>query len=85
MEVSDMTEMQTSLFPPRTVAELVEDIQKLTEEIQELYSQDETPIVIGWSGGKDSTCVLQLVWNAIAALAPEKRTKKFTLSQQTRW
>jgi len=71
-----MTEMQTSLFPPRTVAELVEDIQKLTEEIQELYSQDETPIVIGWSGGKDSTCVLQLVWNAIAALAPEKRTKK---------
>ncbi|MBD2012755.1 DNA phosphorothioation system sulfurtransferase DndC [Microcoleus sp. FACHB-53] len=71
-----MTEMQTSLFPPRTVAELVEDIQKLTEEIQELYSQDETPIVIGWSGGKDSTCVLQLVWNAIAALPPEKRTKK---------
>ena len=71
-----MTENQISLFPPRTVAELVEDIQKLTEEIQELYSQDETPIVIGWSGGKDSTCVLQLVWNAIAALPPEKRTKK---------
>ncbi len=70
-----MTEMQMSLFPPRTVADLVEDIQKLTEEIQELYCQDEIPLVSGWSGGKDSTCVLQLVWNAIAALPPEKRTK----------
>jgi len=39
-----MTEMQTSLFPPRTVAELVEDIEKLTEEIQELYSQDDRSI-----------------------------------------
>jgi DNA sulfur modification protein DndC len=71
-----MTEAQMSLFPPRTVEELVEDIQKLTEEIQELYCQDDIPIVIGWSGGKDSTCVLQLVWYAIAALPPEKRTKK---------
>lgn len=59
----------------RTVAELVEDIQKLTEEIQELYTQDEIPIVVGWSGGKDSSAVLQLIWNAIAALPPEKRTK----------
>jgi DNA sulfur modification protein DndC len=70
-----MTETQISLFPQRTVEALVEDIQKLTEEIQELYCQDDIPLVIGWSGGKDSTCVLQLVWNAIAALPPEKRTK----------
>lgn len=71
-----MTEIQIPLFPPRTVEELVEDIEKLTEEIQELYCQDDIPIAIGWSGGKDSTCILQLVWNAIAALPPEKRTKK---------
>ncbi|MBW4650443.1 MAG: DNA phosphorothioation system sulfurtransferase DndC [Kastovskya adunca ATA6-11-RM4] len=70
-----MIENQISLFPPRTVAELVENIQVLTEEIQELYSQDEIPFVVGWSGGKDSTAILQLVWNAIAALPPEKRTK----------
>jgi DNA sulfur modification protein DndC len=61
--------------PQRTVAELVEDIQNLTTEIQELYSQDEIPIVVGWSGGKDSTTVLQLIWNAIAALPAKKRTK----------
>jgi len=70
-----MTEMQMSLFPPRPLEELVEDIEKLTEEIQELYCQDEIPFVIGWSGGKDSTSILQLVWYAIAALPTEKRTK----------
>ncbi|MFB2975519.1 DNA phosphorothioation system sulfurtransferase DndC [Microseira sp. BLCC-F43] len=70
-----MLENQLSLFPPRPVEDFVENIQKLTEEIQELYCQDEIPIVIGWSGGKDSTCILQLVWYAIAALPPEKRTK----------
>ncbi|OKH12210.1 sulfurtransferase DndC [Fischerella major NIES-592] len=60
---------------PRTVAELVEDIQALTTEIQELYCLDDIPWCIGYSGGKDSTAILQLIWNAIAALPPEKRTK----------
>ncbi len=59
----------------RTVKDLVEDVDNLTKEIQELYLQDEVPFVIGWSGGKDSSCVLQLIWNAIAALPVEKRTK----------
>jgi DNA sulfur modification protein DndC len=58
----------------RTVAELVEEIEKLTKEIQELYCSDDTPFVIGYSGGKDSTAILQLVWYAIAQLPPEKRT-----------
>ena len=72
-----MTEIpQTSLFPPRTVAELVEDIEKLTKEIQELYCLDDVPWILGYSGGKDSGSVVQLVWYAIAALPSEKRTKK---------
>ena len=71
-----MTQIQKSLFPPRNVKELVADIEKLTREIQELYCLDEIPWVLGYSGGKDSTCILQLVWNAIAALPVEKRTKK---------
>ncbi|MBE9257154.1 DNA phosphorothioation system sulfurtransferase DndC [Dolichospermum sp. LEGE 00246] len=58
------------------VAELIEDIQSLTTEIQELYCLDQIPWVVGYSGGKDSTATLQLVWNAIAELPPEKRTKK---------
>jgi DNA sulfur modification protein DndC len=71
-----MTEnQQMTLFPPRTVTELVEDIENLTKEIQNLYCSDDIPWIIGYSGGKDSTVVLQLVWNAIANLSPEKRTK----------
>ncbi|MEG4407261.1 DNA phosphorothioation system sulfurtransferase DndC [Microcoleus sp. MON2_D5] len=67
---------QISLFPSRTVTELIEDIELLTEEIQELYCLDEIPWVIGYSGGKDSTAVLQLIWNAIAKIPQEKRIKK---------
>ncbi|MBC6481179.1 MAG: DNA phosphorothioation system sulfurtransferase DndC [Hormoscilla sp. GM7CHS1pb] len=70
-----MTAIQTSLFPQRTVEELVKDIQMLTKEIKELYCQDDIPFVLGYSGGKDSTATLQLVWNAIVDLSPEKRTK----------
>ena len=55
--------------------ELRRNIKILTKEIQELYLLDEIPWVIGYSGGKDSTCILQLVWNAIAALPEEKRNK----------
>jgi DNA sulfur modification protein DndC len=71
-----MTTVQTSLLPSRTVEEFVEDIKKLTEEIQELYCADDIPWIIGVSWGKDSSCVLQLIWNAIAALPKKKRTKK---------
>ncbi|MGL5803933.1 MAG: DNA phosphorothioation system sulfurtransferase DndC, partial [Xenococcaceae cyanobacterium] len=70
-----MTAAQTSLLSPRTVEEFVEDIEKLTKEIQELYCQDDVPFTVGWSGGKDSSCVLQIIWNAIAALPIKKRTK----------
>lgn len=80
-----MRETQISLFPNRTVTELVKDIQKLTVEIQDLYCLDEIPWVIGYSGGKDSTAVLQLIWNGIAQLPPEKRTKTiYVITTDTR-
>src|SRR4028118_2135463 len=72
-----MTEtMQIPLFPPRSVSELVEEIEKISKEIKELYCLDDIPWILGYSGGKDSGTVVQLVWYAIAALPPEKRTKK---------
>ena len=71
-----MNATQTPRQSLRTVDELVEEINSLTTEIQELYCLDEIPWVIGYSGGKDSTCVLQLIWNAIAQLPSHKRTKK---------
>lgn len=54
---------------------LKEVVRQLCEEIRELYLWDAIPWVIGYSGGKDSTAVLQLVWLAIKDLPPEKRTK----------
>jgi len=52
-----------------------EVVKELHDEIREIYLSDETPWVIGYSGGKDSTAILQLCWNAIAELPTEKRTK----------
>lgn len=50
-------------------------IGKLEEEIRQLYLSDHIPWVIGYSGGKDSTAVLQLIWIAISELPEEQRTK----------
>jgi DNA sulfur modification protein DndC len=60
--------------PPRKpqLAELYATSQR---EIQDVYLADERPWVIGFSGGKDSTTALQLVWYALRDLPAEKRTK----------
>jgi DNA sulfur modification protein DndC len=50
-------------------------IEALSEEIQELYASDDVPWIIGYSGGKDSTATLQLIWMAIAGLPVEQRKK----------
>lgn len=50
-------------------------IQLLHEEIRALYTADDVPWIIGYSGGKDSTASLQLVWAAIADLPLEQRRK----------
>lgn len=50
-------------------------VAALVYEVTELYEADEIPWVIGYSGGKDSTAVLQLVWLALECLPEEKRTK----------
>ncbi|MEG3841592.1 DNA phosphorothioation system sulfurtransferase DndC [Microcoleus sp. herbarium14] len=70
---------QMSLLPGRSVTELIEDIELLTEEVQELYCLDDIPWVIGYSGGKDSTAVVQLIWNAIAKLPQSKQNKRIDI------
>lgn len=51
-------------------------ITELIEEVQELYLADQIPWVVGYSGGKDSSAVLQLVWLAVSRLPVEQRTKQ---------
>jgi DNA sulfur modification protein DndC len=50
-------------------------IEAAIRNTQDLYLSDSLPWVVGYSGGKDSTATLQLVWLAISALPVEKRTK----------
>lgn len=50
-------------------------IEELKAEIQELYTSDNVPWIVGYSGGKDSTATLQLVWLALGDLPESKRTK----------
>ncbi|MEN9517518.1 MAG: hypothetical protein RLZZ381_106 [Cyanobacteriota bacterium] len=71
-----MTQAQKSLLASRNVTELFALIDKLIQEIQALYCLDAVPWVIGYSGGKDSTVTLQLIWNALAALPKKQRAKK---------
>lgn len=55
--------------------EFNESINDLILEIQEIYLADEIPWVVGYSGGKDSTATLQLVWIALQQL-PSHRLHK---------
>lgn len=50
-------------------------IDGLIVTIQNLYLADDIPWIIGYSGGKDSTAAVQLVWMAIEQL-PERDRKK---------
>src|SRR2546423_7155481 len=68
-------------MPPRNAASAFDGkglktaVHELAEEVRELYLGDAVPWVIGYSGGKDSTAALQLVWLALRDLPHERRTK----------
>lgn len=56
----------------------------ILSEIQQTYLSDSIPWVIGFSGGKDSTTVLQMVFYALSALSKEKISKEIhVLSNDT--
>lgn len=50
-------------------------IDSYKARVREMYAADETPWIIGYSGGKDSTATVQLAWLALRELPAEKRTK----------
>lgn len=51
-------------------------LKEIYDEIRKVYLSDNRPWILGFSGGKDSTCMVQLVWHAIANLPKEQRQKK---------
>lgn len=44
-------------------------------ELADLYRSDDAPWVVGYSGGKDSTATLSLVWRMLASLPEGERRK----------
>lgn len=55
---------------------LTKTIADTISHIKNLYLSDQVPWVIGYSGGKDSTAVLQLVWYALLDLKKENKCHK---------
>lgn len=54
---------------------LQEKVNYILEEMKMVYKNDSRPWVIGYSGGKDSTTVVQLVFTMLMQLPPEERHK----------
>lgn len=48
---------------------------ELIEEIKYVYKSDNRPWIIGYSGGKDSTTVVELVYEMLQSLSPNERKK----------
>ena len=60
-------------------------IEDLIKEIQYVYQSDDRPWVIGYSGGKDSTTVVELVYKMLLELPDWQRNKKvYIVSSDTR-
>jgi DNA sulfur modification protein DndC len=67
------------------VADLPSKFRAIRRDIRDEYLQPHTlPWIVGFSGGKDSTLLLQLVVETILAIAPDQRTRRvFVLSNDT--
>ena len=51
-------------------------IGKLVNHVAKLYLEDQNPWVVGYSGGKDSSACLQLMWRVLEKLKSENKTIK---------
>ena len=72
MQRANVKGQKRSAFDQRGLRKTVE---LLITEIKSIYLADGIPWVLGYSGGKDSTACLQLVWMALAELPREERAK----------
>lgn len=69
--------MTESVFEKRNLSDIY-------EEIRQVYLNDNRPWILGFSGGKDSTCMVQMVWYALSELPQEKLHKKiYIISSDT--
>lgn len=55
---------------------MFKEFEEIKREMELVYLHDQRPWMIGYSGGKDSTLLCQLVFEMLQGLAEEKRKKK---------
>ncbi len=74
--------MSEDAYIYETHAELIKEhsiaqrpLSELVGEIQDLYCADNRSWIIGFSGGKDSTAVVSLIYTALLGLKPKQRSK----------
>lgn len=59
-------------------------IDETKEEVKKIYQADDRPWVIGYSGGKDSTVVVQIIFEALREMPKQELTKKvYIISSDT--
>lgn len=77
-------ESQGEIMTLQTPLKIEDKTKYVLEEIKRAYRKDNRPWILGYSGGKDSTTTLQLVWDAISALPPNERVKHiYVISSDT--
>jgi len=49
--------------------------QEIKDSLRQLYLEDERPWLVGFSGGKDSTMLASLIFDAVLSIPAEQRKK----------
>ena len=55
---------------------MFEEFNAIIQEMRLVYLHDQRPWMLGFSGGKDSTLLCQLLFEMLRTLTPEQRSKK---------
>jgi DNA sulfur modification protein DndC len=53
--------------------------RQINSSLQQLYREDERPWLVGFSGGKDSTMLASLIFDAVLAIPAEQRKKPISV------
>jgi DNA sulfur modification protein DndC len=53
--------------------------QDIKDSLRQLYLEDKRPWLVGFSGGKDSTMLASLIFDAVLAIPAEQRKKPISV------
>jgi len=53
--------------------------QDIKTGLRQLYTEDDRPWLVGFSGGKDSTMLASLIFDTVLSLPPDRRVKPISV------